>query len=84
MLYLSRFRDIVNEKTSAGQWPSDIHSYSLISYDGGKEYGVLGIAWVFTSCSSNRGHRSQISEYKKGTIGAAQVLQTLAHYTKFK
>jgi len=69
-----RFRDMVQQKTSAGQWPTDIHSYSLISYDNGNQFGTLGIAWVFTTCSSTLGYRSNIQEYNSGTISAAQTL----------
>jgi len=49
-------------------------SYTLLSYHNNMQYGILGIAWVRTSCSSNRYYRTNMGEWYINNIKTAELV----------
>ena len=51
----------------------DADAYTMLSYEDHR-YGLIGLAWMSTTCRDDRSLRTSIVEYFKSNIKTAQVV----------
>jgi len=69
---LDSFRSLTNSMVASNTWP-EADSYTLLSSENNAG-GVVGIAWLRSTCSSSKGMRTNINEYFNGEIRTAQIV----------